>query len=303
MFGFIGCGTSDPYEIYVSPAANWEPRKVTGFNDALLDRPLGKTEVLRWKSADGLEIEGLLTYPADYQPGKSYPLLTCAHGGPVFAFTQTYVPADVAYPVAAFSADGYAVFRPNIRGSDGRGGDFRKANILDWGGMDYQDLMSGIDHIVDLGVADPERLGIMGWSYGGYMTAWSISQSDRFKAASVGAGPVDLVGMTACDLYEAITRYFGGWYWDGYDTYVEHSPIRYVQNVQTPTLIQHGTEDSRVPLAQGLILYNALKTRGVPVEMVAYPRSGHVVMEPRLIADVLSRNLRWFEELIPAGGR
>jgi len=303
MFGFIGCGSSDPFEVYVSPAASWEPRKVTGFNDALIDRPLGKTEVIRWKSTDGLEIEGLLTYPADYEPGKSYPLLTCAHGGPVFAFTQSYVPADVAYPIAAFSADGYAVFRPNIRGSDGRGGDFRKANILDWGGMDYQDLMSGIDHIVDLGVADPERLGIMGWSYGGYMTAWSISQTDRFQAASVGAGPVDLIGMTACDLYEAVTRYFGGWYWDGYDTYVEHSPIRYVQNVQTPTLIQHGTEDSRVPLAQGLILYNALKTRGVPVEMVAYPRSGHVVMEPRLIADVLSRNLRWFEELIPAGGR
>mgnify|MGYP000871621794 CR=1 FL=1 len=247
--------------------------------------------------------EGLLTYPANYEPGKRYPLLTYLHGGPVSAFTQQYVPANVFYPIAAFSAEGYAVFRPNIRGSDGRGGDFRKANIRDWGGMDYQDMMTGIDHIVGLGVADPERLGIMGWSYGGYMTSWSISQSNRFKAASVGAGPVDLVGMTACDLFELFPQYFGGWYWDEHDLYVQHSPIHHVQNVQTPTLIQHGTDDFRVPVAQGLTLYNALKTRGVPVEMVLYPRSGHVVVEPRLVYDVLSRNLAWFEENIPAGGR
>jgi len=240
MFGCVGFGVSEPFEVYMSPTANWAPKKITGFNDTLLDRPLGKTEVVRWKSTDGMEIEGLLTYPAKYEPGKRYPLLTYLHGGPVDAFTQQYIPANGIYPIAAFSADGYAVFRPNIRGSDGRGRDFRKANIRDWGGMDYQDMMTGIDHIVSLGVADPERLGIMGWSYGGYMTAWSISQSDRFKAASVGAGPVDLVGMTACDLFELITQYFGGWYWDAYDVYVQHSPIRHVQNVQTPTLIQHG---------------------------------------------------------------
>jgi dipeptidyl aminopeptidase/acylaminoacyl peptidase len=155
--------------------------------------------------------------------------------------------------------------------------------------------MTGIDHIIGLGVADPERLGIMGWSYGGYMTSWAITHTDRFKAASVGAGPVDLVGMT-------ILQYFG-LYWEDYDIYVQHSPIRYVQNVKTPTLIQHGLEDFRVPVAQRLLLYNALKARGVPVEMVLYPRSGHVVVEPRLAVDVLSRNLTWFTEHIPAGGR
>jgi dipeptidyl aminopeptidase/acylaminoacyl peptidase len=302
VLGYVGFGTSDPFEVYVSPTAQWAPRKITGFNDSLLDRPLGKTEVIRWKSTDGMEIEGLLTYPSDYEPGKRYPLLTHLHGGPVGAFTQTYIPADMIYPIAAFAADGYAVFRPNVRSSDGRGGDFRKANMRDWGGMDFQDMMTGIDHIVSLGVADPDRLGIMGWSYGGYMTAWSISRSDRFKAASVGAGPVDLVGMTACDLSELFLHYFG-WYWDDYDTYVLHSPIRYVQNVQTPTLIQHGTEDYRVPVAQGLTLYNALRARGVPVEMVLYPRSGHVVVEPRLMVDVMSRNLTWFRKHIPAGGR
>lgn len=303
MLGFVGSGTSEPFEVYVSTARDWAPRKLTGFNDALRDRPLGKTEVVRWMSADGMEIEGLLTYPVSYEPGKRYPLLTALHGGPAGAFRQYYIAADMVYPMAAFSADGYAVFRPNIRGSDGRGGDFRKANIRDWGGMDYRDMMTGIDHIIGLGVADPERLGIIGWSYGGYMTAWSISQSDRFKAASVGAGPVDLVGMTATDLFELITQYFGGWYWEDFDVYVQHSPIHYVQNVQTPTLIQHGMEDFRVPVSQGLMLYYALKSRGAPVEMVMYPRSGHSVVEPRLISDVQFRNLAWFEEHIPSGGR
>jgi dipeptidyl aminopeptidase/acylaminoacyl peptidase len=261
--------------------------------------PLGRTEVIRWKSADGLEIEGLLTYPVGYAKGKRAPLLLVIHGGPMGVFTQSFAGTAGPYPVAAFAAKGYAVLRANVRGSSGYGKKFRYANYGDWGGGDFQDLMTGVDHVIGLGVADPERLGVMGWSYGGYMTAWTITQTKRFRAASVGAGVTNLMSFTGtADIPSFLPDYFAGEFWDRLDAYRAHSAMFHVKGVSTPTLIQHGERDARVPLTQGKELYNALKRQGCATQMVIYPRTPHGIEEPRLLLDCMKRNLEWFDRYL-----
>src|SRR4029079_12468640 len=159
----------------------------------------------------------------------------------------------------------YAVLRCNVRGSSGYGREFRYANYHDWGGGDYRDIMSGVDALVEQGIADPERLGVMGWSYGGYMTSWIITQTKRFKAASVGAGVTNLMSFTGtADINDFIPDYMGGEYWDEFDAWKAHSAMFQVKAVSTPTLIQHGDKDLRVPISQGFELYNALKRQGIP---------------------------------------
>src|SRR6185369_12612220 len=176
-------------------------------------------------------------------------------------------------PVAAFAAKGYAVLRPNPRGSSGYGAKFRYANYGDWGGGDFRDLMTGVDHVIKMGVADPERLGVMGWSYGGFMTSWTITQTKRFRAASVGAGVTNLMSFTGtADIPGFLPDYFQGEFWDNLELYRAHSAMFQVKGVTTPTLILHGENDVRVPVSQGYELYNALKRQKVPVRMVTYPR-------------------------------
>ncbi len=277
-------------------------KQVSHVNANIPALPLGKTEIIRWKSKDGLEIEGLLTYPANYEKGKRYPLLLNVHGGPAGVFTQTFVASPGAYPIAAFSSHGYAILRPNPRGSSGYGKKFRYANYNDWGGGDYQDLMTGVDHVIKMGVADENRLGIMGWSYGGFMTSWTITQTKRFKAASVGAGVTNLMSFTGtADIPSFLPDYFSGEFWDKPDAYRQHSAMFHVKGVKTPTLIQHGERDERVPLSQGLELYNALKRQGCVTKMVIYPRTPHGIEEPRLLVDCMERNLDWFDRHIGKG--
>ncbi len=298
-FGFTGESPDRPAEVFVSPVERFQPVQVSRVDRDLPEVPPGRTEVVRWKSTDGLEIEGLLTYPAGFLEGNRYPLLLIIHGGPMGAFTQGFVGAPGPHPVAAFASRGYAVLRANIRGSSGYGRKFRYANRGDWGGMDYQDLMTGVDHVVGLGVADRDRLGVMGWSYGGFMTSWVITQTRRFKAASVGAGVTNLMSFTGtADIHGFLPDYFGGEFWDNLEAYRAHSPMFHVKGVTTPTLIQHGERDERVPLSQGQELYNALKRQGCTVKMVVYPRSGHGIAEPRLLLDGMERNLEWFESYV-----
>jgi dipeptidyl aminopeptidase/acylaminoacyl peptidase len=262
---------------------------------------VGRTEVRRWKAPDGREIEGLLTLPVNYEPGKRYPLLLVIHGGPMGVWGQTFVAEPTRYPIAAFAARGYAVLRGNPRGSSGYGKAFRYANFKDWGGGDYRDLMAGVDAMIRLGVADPDRLGVMGWSYGGFMTAWTVTQTQRFKAASVGAAVINLASFTATtDIPSFVPGYFGAEPWDDPELYRKHSPISHVKGVRTPTLIQHGEADERVPIGQGYELYNALKRQGCPVQMVAYPRTPHLANEPRLVLDIMRRNVGWFDRHVPA---
>lgn len=299
--GFTRHTPAEPMEVYASPLAAFRPARVSEINRSMPRHPLGKTEVIAWKGDGGEPIEGLLTYPVGYEPGRKYPLLLVIHGGPAGVFRNTYVAAPGPYPTAVFAAEGYAVLRPNPRGSSGYGVKFRRANWKDWGGGDYKDLMAGVDRSIEMGVADPEKLGVMGWSYGGFMTSWIVTQTSRFKAASVGAGVTNLVSFTGtADIPSFLPDYFGGepWEKEGWEVYRSHSAMGHVQNVKTPTLIQHGEADLRVPISQGYELYNALKRRGVPTKMVVYPRQPHGVREPRLIRDLAERNLAWFDKYV-----
>ncbi len=294
--GFSLQATDMPVEAYVASLHRFAPVKVSNANAVLSDVVTARTETINWKSVDGLEIEGLLTYPDGYEQGRSYPLLLVIHGGPMGVFTRSFIAGSSPYPVAAFAAEGFMVLRCNIRGSNGYGRDFRYANYGDWGGMDYQDLMTGVDNLIELGLADPERLGVMGWSYGGYMSSWIISQTDRFKAASIGAPVTNLMSFTGTtDINSFLPDYFDCEYWENLAAYSDHSAMFNIGGASTPSLIQHGEKDIRVPFGQGQELYNALKRQGIEVKMVAYPREGHGLGEPKHRLDAASRNLQWFK--------
>jgi dipeptidyl aminopeptidase/acylaminoacyl peptidase len=297
---FVSQAPDRPVEAFASALPKFAAQQVSRVQEAPAVS-LGRTEVLAWKAPDGREVEGLVTYPVGQAEGQRLPLLVVVHGGPAGVFTRTFTGAASPYPVAAFAARGYAVLRVNPRGSSGYGYDFRNANYQDWGGGDYRDIMSGVDALVAKGVVDPDRMGIMGWSYGGFMTSWVITQTQRFKAASVGAGVTNLVSFTGtADIPGFIPDYFGGEFWDegGLDRWRAHSAMYHVQNVKTPTLIQHGEADLRVPISQGYEFYNALRRRGVPAQMVVYPRQPHGLQEPKFIADAMRRNLEWFDRWV-----
>jgi dipeptidyl aminopeptidase/acylaminoacyl peptidase len=286
-------------EAYCYSVSDRKAVQVSRANTDLPKPPLGETKVISWKGKDGLAIEGLLTYPAGYESGKKYPLILNIHGGPTGVFGETFIGRSGLYPIAAFAARGYAVLRPNPRGSGGYGKEFRFANMADWGGMDYWDDMAGVDQVVAMGVADPERLGIMGWSYGGFMTSWAITQTNRFKAAAVGAGVTDLWSFTGtADIPGFLPDYFGGDPWDQFENFSKHSAMTYVKNVKTPTLILHGEADVRVPTSQGYEFYNALKREQVPVKMVVYPRQPHGPNEPKFVMEIAQRNLDWMDQYV-----
>jgi dipeptidyl aminopeptidase/acylaminoacyl peptidase len=296
--GFTSQAADAPTEAFFSDVEPFAPRPL-GRVQTLPTAPIGKTEVVTWKAPDGKTIEGLLTYPVGYAAGQRVPLLVIIHGGPAGVFVQTFVGAPSPYPVAVFAGRGYAVLRCNVRGSSGYGADFRRANYRDWGGGDYRDIVSGVDALVARGIADPDRLGVMGWSYGGYMTSWVITQTKRFKAASVGAGVTNLMSFAGTtDIPSFIPDYFGGEHWDAFDAWRTHSAMFNIKGVATPTLIQHGEADLRVPISQGYELYNALKRQGVPVKMVVYPRQPHGIQEPKLMLDAMSRNVEWFDRWV-----
>jgi dipeptidyl aminopeptidase/acylaminoacyl peptidase len=170
------------------------------------------------------------------------------------------------------------------------------SNVKDWGGGDYEDIMSGIDHLIEKGLADPDRLGIMGRSYGGYMTAWIITQTERFRAASLGAGMSNLISFYGqTDIPGYMEYYFGGSPWEKRPEYVRRSPVTYAMKVKTPVLILHGGKDARVPLPQAEEFFRALKKNGVPVEFIIYPGQGHTSRNPHFQRDMMERNLEWFE--------
>lgn len=290
-----------PEEIFIMGTNGETPRQITHINEKFKDIPAGKTETIRWKSTDGTEIEGLLTYPPNYSSGMKFPLLVEIHGGPDSLFLETYMGAFHYnfYPHPLFSQKGYLIFRPNFRGSDGYGADFRKLVMKDFGGNDIKDILSGVDFLVDSGIADPDRMGIMGWSYGGYLTAMIISQTNRFKAASFGAGLSNLVSLSTTTIRTtALPAYMGINLWEDFNRIFSHSPLKYAVNINTPLLILHGDADLMSPISQGLELYNTLRLMGKEVKMAVYPRSGHIIHEPKLCVDLLKRNLEWFEKYV-----
>ena len=299
MFGLVRQTPDSPPEAFVSPVSDFALAQVSRANADTRMPPLGKTEVIRWKSSDGQDIEGLLTYPVGYQAGRKVPLILNIHGGPAGVFQQSFIGGRGVYPLATFASRGYAVLRPNPRGSSGYGAEFRRANIKDWGFGDYQDLMTGVDKVIAMGVADPERLGVMGWSYGGFMTSWIVTQTKRFKAASAGAPVTNLMSFNGtADIPAFIPDYFGGQFWEASELYQKHSPMFNVKGVTTPTLIEHGDADIRVPISQGYEFYNALKAQGTPTRMLVLPRQPHGPTEPRMQQAAMQANLDWFDKYI-----
>ncbi|MGH9338895.1 MAG: S9 family peptidase [Acidobacteriota bacterium] len=296
FIGFVQESPDEPPEAFVLALSGGAAVRVSAANVDLPKLPIGETRRIQWKSGDGLEIEGLLTLPVGYEPTREYPMVVVLHGGPMGWFDEHFLGSPGIYPLATFAARGYAILRPNIRGSGGYGKNFRFANLNDWGGKDYEDLMAGVDHVISMGIADPDRLAVMGWSYGGYMTSWVITQTRRFKAAVVGAGVTNLWSCAgSMDIQGFLPDYFSGEPWDNLDTYLKHSPMYYVKGVTTPTLILHGELDRRVPVSQGYELYNALRRQGVRTKMVVYPRMTHGPSEPQTRLDIMHRHLDWVE--------
>ena len=264
---------------------------ITTHNVWLGDHSLAQSEVVKWKSKDGTEIEGVLTKPVGYVAGTKVPLLLNPHGGPTGASLNNFNST-----VQVLAANGFAVLQPNFRGSTGKGLQFAQANKNTWGKGDYEDCMSGVDAMIAAGIADPDRTGAFGWSYGGYMTFWILTQTDRFKAVSPGAGLTNIYSMYS---QTDIHRYLNWFYtdkapWQNTDLYWDRSPMKYVNNVKTPTMIMHGQVDTRVPIAQAQEFYQALVERKVPVEFVVYPRENHGFTEPRHQMDRVRRYVRFF---------
>jgi len=302
MFGMVWQNPTLPPEVYVSSVNKLAPVQISKVNADLAKMPMPRTEVIKWKSKDGRDIEGLLTYPIGYQAGQKVPMILNVHGGPAGVFQQSFVGGRGVYPLATFASKGYAILRPNPRGSSGYGTEFRRANIKDWGGADYLDLMAGVDKVVEMGVADENRLGVMGWSYGGYMTSWIVTQTKRFKAASAGAPVTNLMSFNGtADIPSLIPDYFGGNQWENPEIYAKHSAMFNIKGVTTPTLIEHGDADVRVPISQGYEFYNALKAQGVPTRMLVLPRQPHGPNEPKMQVAAMQANLDWFDKYI--GGK
>jgi dipeptidyl aminopeptidase/acylaminoacyl peptidase len=228
------------------------------------------------------------------------PLVAAIHGGPSWQWGNWFHGTWHDWG-QILAAAGYAVFLPNPRGSTGRGGQFTGANRYDFGGGDFDDIMTGVDLLIERGVADPDRLGICGWSFGGFMTAWAVGHTDRFKAAVAGAAPTNWVSKIGTTDIRPFNEWNLGEVNTDPDRSWDRSPIRYIRNATTPTLMVHGQADVRVPVTQATEFYSALKAAGVPADMVSYPRQGHAFHERAFELDLLQRLVGWFERYLGSG--
>lgn len=279
--------------------------KLTDVNPELRDLALGDLKTIKWRSFDGMEIWGLLLTPPNYTAGRRVPLLIYCHGGPNGGVTYGLFPQFMHvvsqvdyYPVEAMASAGFAILFPMPRGGAGYGEAGQRSIVNDWGGADYKDIITGVDDLIAKGLADPERLGVMGASYGGYMTNWIVTQTGRFKAASSGASLSDLTDQYfLSDGGEVMAEYFKR-PWEARESYAAHSPLTFAHRVTTPLLLQHGERDQRVPIANAWKFYRALKQFGKTVEFDIHPRSSHVFYEPMQEREAMRRNLDWFMKWI-----
>jgi dipeptidyl aminopeptidase/acylaminoacyl peptidase len=285
-----------PQEVFISPLPAPQPKPVSEFNRELGKFAIGKTEVLRWKGAEGRDIEGLLIYPAGFQNDRRYPLIVQLHGGPAGLDTRAFDP-EAQY----FSGLGYFIFRPNYRGSAGYGEAFRRLSIGDWGGGDAKDILCGVEALKRRPGIDHSRLAVMGWSYGGYLTARLISLTAIFKAAIIGAGFEDNLSMWGTqDSPPHFAAYFGGHPFERglMPLYRARSPLDSASAIRTPVLLLHGENDRRVPPEQALLFYRALQANHVPAELVRYPRMSHAPQEPVQQLDILQRQAAWLSRYL-----
>lgn len=294
-----------PWELFVMENGVLPPRRITDSNPWLADVSLGKQEPVTYSARDGLEVEGVLIYPVDYQAGTRYPLVEIIHGGPeshVDNGWNTYA----ARPGQALAARGYMVFYPNYRGSTGRGVAYSKLDQHDYAGAEFDDLVDAIAHLDERGLIDPKRVGVTGGSYGGFASAWCATKlSEHFAASVMSVGLSDHVSFAGTtDIpHEMKLVHAQTWPWDDWDWYRERSPIYHVKNAKTPILIIHGKDDTRVHPSQSMELHRYIKTYGdTPVRLVLYPGEGHGNSRQPGQYDYVLRLLRWFDHYLKGPG-
>ena len=291
---FTGSSLGVPGEVFMAGADGSNIRRIMSPTNQMEDFEVARAELVDWEGPGGLEIQGILTYPLGYVEGARYPMILQVHGGPHGRFSKTFNSS-----AQIWAARGYAVLQGNPRGSSGRTLAFSNANEMDWGGEDFKDLMAGVDLAIEMGVADSERLAIMGGSYGGFMTFWGITQTDRFKAAIGHAAISDwfsFYGQT--DIPYLLQFGFGGLPWKMKGTFERWSAIEFAENVVTPLLITHGEQDFRVPIAQAEQYYRTLKKMGKEVEFLRFPREGHGIREPRHRLFLDEEQAKWLEKYL-----
>jgi dipeptidyl aminopeptidase/acylaminoacyl peptidase len=281
-------------EVWAGPVGEWTQK--THANDAL--KPLwGKTENVHWHS-DDYDVQAWLMYPVNYDPSKKYPLVVSVHGGPAAAKKPAW---PAGFDLTTLSSQGYFVLFPNPRGSFGGGETFTRANVRDIGKGDLRDILIGLDEELRVLPVDPNRLGISGWSYGGYMTMWAVTQTRRFHAAVAGAGISNWQSYYGENLIDQwMIPYFGSSVYDNPDIYARSSPINYIRNVKTPTLIAVGDSDAECPAPQSFEFWHALRTLGQKTALVVYPGEGHAIRSPEHQQDLLERTIAWFNEYLKA---
>ena len=291
---------NSPPEMFAGPLGKWQ--QLTSAN-AMLQANWGKAESIEWTN-EGFNIQGWLIPPSrsrGIEPGKKYPMVVLIHGGPSGVTTSEW-PASVGMAraiIAALSVRGYYVLLPNPRGSYGAGEDFTRGNVKDFGGGDLRDTMAGIDMVTKKYPIDPARLGVTGWSYGGFMTMWTVTQTNRFHAAVAGAGIANWQSYYGQNLIDQwMIPFFGASVYDDPAVYEKSSPIRFIKNVKTPTLIIAGEHDAECPASQSYEFWHALKTLGVPTQLVIYPGEGHLFIEPKNQADRLDQTVGWFDKYL-----
>ncbi len=285
-----------PPEVWAGATGKWQ--QLTHSNEAQ-QRQWGEGKSIEWKSG-GLDVQGWLLLPQPYDPAKHYPMIVSVHGGPASGVRPSWPRSGL--PLQLLSGQGYFVFMPNPRGSYGEGEAFTRANAKDFGHGDLEDILAGVDAVLKDYPVDNERVGIAGWSYGGYMTMWAVTQTNRFRAAFAGAGIANwqsYYGQNGIDQW--MIPYFGASVYDDPAVYAKSSPINFIKNVKTPTLIMVGDRDAECPPAQSYEFWHALKTFGVKTEFVLYPGEGHGFHDPQHIRDRFERVAKWFSGNMPAG--
>jgi dipeptidyl aminopeptidase/acylaminoacyl peptidase len=290
--------SSSAGDIFTMRDGDTAPKQVTHVFDSLpRDFTLGRQEAITWKGADGVTVEGVVTYPANYQAGQKYPLAVMTHGGPQAA--DKFSIGSMSYEIQVLAGKGYVSLQPNYRGSTGYGDAFLRDMVGHYFQNAHLDVMAGVDELIRRGIADPDRMVKMGWSAGGHMTNKLITVTDRFKAASAGAGVAQWMSMYAqSDIRSYRTPWFGGTPWQKnapIDAYWNNSPLKDVANVKTPTLFFVGERDPRVPMPQSLEMYRALKSLGVPTHLYVAPREPHGWGELRHQLSKLNAEIEWFE--------
>ena len=288
---------NSPPEVFGGPLNEW--RQLTD-NNSGLQATWGKAESIEWTN-EGQNIQGWLVPPAKVEAGRKYPMVVLIHGGPSSVTTSEW-PASFGMSraiIAALSVRGYYILLPNPRGSYGQGEEFTRANVQDFGGGDLRDDLAGIDAAIKKYPIDPNRLGVTGWSYGGFMTMWTVTQTNRFHAAVAGAGIANWQSYYGQNLIgQWMIPFFGASVYDEPDVYEKSSPIRFIKNVKTPTLVIVGERDAECPASQSYEFWHALKTLGVPTKLIIYPGEGHMFIKPKHQVDRLEQTVAWFDKYL-----